>query len=178
MSQLVDHLLRRLRTMWLSMADRNSLVAPEARLASMGLVLPRAPAPVANFVAARQVGSLMYLSGQGPLEANGFLHVGRVGRDVSVEAAYAHARLTGLNLLAVTKEAIGELSRVRSIVKLLAFVNAAPDFAEHPKVINGCSDLFVSVFGAEIGCGARSAIGAGSLPGNQTVEIEAILEID
>ncbi|MGJ7541731.1 RidA family protein [Variovorax sp. LT1R16] len=153
-------------------------LTPEMRLAGLGLALPSAPEPVANFVAWRRVGPLLYLSGQGPLEADGHLHVGRVGEEVDIEAAYLHARLTGLNLLAVAKDALGELGRVRSVVKLLAFVNAAPGFAQHPKVINGCSDLFVAVFGETIGRGARSAIGAGSLPGNQTVEVEAILEVD
>lgn len=150
---------------------------PEDRFRTMGLVLPSAPAPVANFVAWRQVGSLLYLSGQGPLESNGFLHRGLVGQDVSLEAAYAHARLTGVNLLAVAKDALDDLGRVRSVVKLLGFVNAAAGFTEHPQVINGCSDLFVQVFGESVGRGARSAIGAGSLPGNQTVEVEAIFEV-
>ncbi|CAN7557529.1 MULTISPECIES: RidA family protein [unclassified Variovorax] len=153
-------------------------LSPEERLAAIGLTLPPSPTPVANFVAWRRIGPLLYLSGQGPLEANGYLHIGRVGEEVSVEAAYAHARLTGLNLLAVAKEALGHLSRVRNVVKLLAFVNAVPGFAQHPKVVNGCSDLFVEVFGDAVGRGARSAIGAGSLPGHQTVEVEAILEVD
>ncbi|KAF1020662.1 MAG: hypothetical protein GAK30_02366 [Paracidovorax wautersii] len=155
-----------------------STPSPEARLASLGIVLPEPPAPVANFVIARRCGPLLYLSGQGPLEPTGHLHVGRVGREVSLEQAYGHARLTGLNLLAVARQALGDLARVRSVVKLLAFVNAEPGFAHHPQVINGCSDLFVEVFGEAVGRGARSAIGAGSLPGNQTVEIEAILEVD
>ncbi|MDI1269209.1 MAG: RidA family protein [Polaromonas sp.] len=153
-------------------------LTPEARLAAIGLTLPPPPAPVANFVTWRRAGSLLYLSGQGPLEANGHLHAGHVGGEVSVEDAYGHARLTGLNLLAVAKDALGELGRVRHVVKLLAFVNAVPGFSLHPKVINGCSDLFVEVFGDTVGRGARSAIGAGSLPGNQTVEVEAILEVD
>lgn len=156
----------------------SNITLPEARLAAIGLILPPPPPPVANFVAWRRVGVMLYLSGQGPLEAGGRLHVGRVGDQVSVEDAYAHARLVGLNLLAVAKEALGDLRRVRHVVKLLAFVNAAPGFGQHPQVINGCSDLFVEVFGDVIGRGARSAIGAGSLPGNQTVEIEAILEVD
>lgn len=154
-----------------------TLLTPEARLAVIGLMLPPPPAPVANFVAWRQIGSLLYLSGQGPLEADGHLHAGRVGEEVSVEDAYVHARLTGLNLLAVAKAALGDLGRVRHVVKLLAFVNAVPGFTQHPQVINGCSDLFVEVFGEVIGRGVRSAIGAGSLPGNQTVEVEAILDV-
>lgn len=153
-------------------------MTPEDRLAKLGITLPPPPAPVANFRIARQAGPLLYLSGQGPLETDGHLHVGRVGREVTPEQAYEHARLTGLNLLAVIQATLGDLGRVRSVVKLLAFVNAEPDFTEHPKVINGCSDLFVQVFGEDIGRGARSAIGAGSLPGRQTVEIEAILEVE
>ncbi|BFO54997.1 MULTISPECIES: RidA family protein [Comamonadaceae] len=152
--------------------------SPEERLASLGIHLPPPPQPVANFVAARRVGPFLYLSGQGPLEAGGHLHTGVVGEGVSIAQAYAHARLTGLNLLAVARNALGDLGRVRSVVKLLAFVNGAPGFAQHPQVINGCSDLFVEVFGETAGRGARSAIGAGSLPGNQTVEIEAILEVE
>lgn len=149
----------------------------EDRLAGLGIVLPPVPAPVANFVPWRCFGNLLYLSGQGPLEANGFLHTGKVGRDVSAEQAYHHARITGLNLLAVARAATGDLGRVKSIVKLLGWVNAAPDFLHHPQVINGCSDLFVDVFGETIGRGARSAIGAGSLPQNQTVEVEVLLEL-
>lgn len=155
----------------------NAILTPEARLMVIGLALPPPPKPVANFVAWRQVGSLLYLSGQGPLEAGGYLHTGRVGDEVSVEDAYAHARLAGLNLLAVAKAALGDLGRIRHVIKLLAFVNGIPGFTQHPQVINGCSDLFVEVFGDVIGRGARSAIGAGSLPGNQTVEVEAILDV-
>lgn len=155
-----------------------NLATPEKRLAALGLALPPPPPPVANFVAWRRVGNMLYLSGQGPLEANGHLHAGLVGAQVTVQDAYAHARLTGLNLLAVAKDALGDLGRVRHVVKLLAFVNAVPGFAQHPQVVNGCSDLFVEVFGEAIGRGARSAIGAGSLPGNQTVEVEAILEVE
>ncbi len=151
--------------------------SPEARLAALGIVLPPAPPPVANFVTHVVEGKLLYLSGQGPREADGRLHTGRVGTDISVEAAYGHARLTGINLLAVMRDALGDLSRVRRVVKLLGMVNAEPDFAEHPAIINGCSDLFIEVFG-EAGRHARSAVGLGSLPGRITVEIEAIVAID
>ncbi|WP_152046334.1 RidA family protein [Aureimonas psammosilenae] len=150
---------------------------PLVRLAALGIVLPPAPPPVANFVTHVLEGKLLYLSGQGPREANGRMHTGKVGADVTVEAAYAHARLTGINLLAVMQDALGDLSRVRRVVKLLGMVNAEPDFAEHPAIINGCSDLFVEVFGAA-GHHARSAVGFGSLPGRITVEIEAIVAID
>lgn len=149
----------------------------EANLAARGVILPPAPAPIANFRTFRRVGNLLFLSGQGPLEADGRLHCGKVGRDVDVATAYKHARLTGLNLLAVTKAALGNLDRVDYVAKLLGMVNAEPDFADHPSVINGCSDLFIEAFGNERGEHARSAVGMGSLPGGITVEIEAILVI-
>ncbi|HUG22515.1 RidA family protein [Piscinibacter sp.] len=100
-----------------------------------------------------------------------------MGVDVSTEEAYAHARLVGINLLAVMHEALGDLGRVKRIVKLLGLVNAASDFVDHPRVVNGCSDLFIDVFGHEDGGHARSAIGVGSLPGNITVEIEAVVAV-
>lgn len=151
--------------------------SPEARLAALGILLPPAPTPIANFVTHVQEGGLLYLSGQGPREADGRLHTGKLGVDVTVAEGYAHARLTGLNLIAVMKAALGDLARVRRIVKLLGLVNAAPDFADHPAVINGCSDLFVAVFG-DAGRHARSAVGMGSLPGRISVEIEAVVAVD
>lgn len=149
---------------------------PRDRLAALGIDLPPAPPPIANFVTHVIEGNMLYLSGQGPREANGFMHTGKVGSEVSVEQAYEDAKLTGVNLLAVMNEALGDLSRVRRVVKLLGMVNASPDFKDHPQVINGCSDLFNAVFG-EAGQHARSAVGFGSLPGNITVEIEAIIAL-
>lgn len=149
---------------------------PYQRLAALGIELPPAPPPIANFVTHVIEGNLLYLSGQGPREVDGFLHTGKVGTDVTIEKAYTDARLTGVNLLAVLHDALGDLSRVRRVVKLLGMVNAAPDFRDHPQVINGCSDLFNTVFG-EAGQHARSAVGFGSLPGNITVEIEAIVAL-
>lgn len=149
---------------------------PYTRLSALGIELPPAPPPIANFVTHVIEGNILYLSGQGPREADGFLHTGKVGTDVTVEKAYFDARLTGINLLAVMHDALGDLSRVRRVVKLLGMVNAAPDFLDHPQVINGCSDLFNAVFG-EAGQHARSAVGFGSLPGNITVEIEAIVAL-
>ena len=151
-------------------------MTPEEKLASLGLTLPVAPTPVANYVPYRWAGNLLYLSGQGPKRADGSYRAGRLGRDMTIEEGYAEARLTGLNLLAVAKAALGELGRIEAVVKLLGMVNAEPDFADHPKVINGCSDLFVEVFG-EAGRHARSAVGM-SLPNNITVEIEAIFEVE
>ncbi|MER9074244.1 RidA family protein [Mesorhizobium sp. M0904] len=149
-------------------------MTPEEKLASLGLVLPKAPVPAANYVLYRFAGNLLYLSGQGPKRADGSYRPGRLGRNVTIEEAYEDARLTGLNLLAVAKSALGELSRIDSVAKLLGMVNAEPDFPEHPKVINGCSDLLVEVLG-DAGRHARSAVGMGSLPNQMTVEIEAIL---
>ena len=149
-------------------------MTPEEKLASLGLVLPDSPVPVANYVPYRWAGNLLYLSGQGPRQANGTYRPGRLGRDATIEEGYADARLTGLNLLAAAKAALGELSRIEAVVKLLGMVNAEPGFSDHPKVINGCSDLLVEVLG-EAGRHARSAVGMGSLPNRMTVEIEAIL---
>jgi enamine deaminase RidA (YjgF/YER057c/UK114 family) len=147
---------------------------PEQRLADLGLTLPATPIPVANYVPFRWAGNLLYLSGQGPKLPDGSYQIGRLGKDASIEDGYRAARLTGLQLLAVAKTAIGELSRVEAVVKLLGMVNAEPDFADHPKVINGCSDLLVEVLG-DAGRHARSAVGMGSLPNRMMVEIEAIL---
>jgi enamine deaminase RidA (YjgF/YER057c/UK114 family) len=149
---------------------------PYDRLAKIGAQLPPAPSPIGNFVNFVRDGNLIYLSGQGPRDRDGVLSMGKVGVDVSVEDAYQDAKLTGLNLLAVMHEALGDLARVKQIVKVFGMVNAAPDFTKHPDVINGCSDLFVSVFG-DAGKHARSAVGLGSLPGHITVEIEAIIAV-
>ena len=149
-------------------------MTPEQRLEKLGLKLPEVPVPVANYVPWRFAGNLLYLSGQGPKRPDGTYKVGRLGRDISIEDAYQEARLTGLNLLAVAKAATGDLSRIEAVVKLLGMVNAEPDFSDHPKVVNGCSDLFVDVLG-EAGKHARSAVGMGSLPNRMAVEIEVIL---
>src|SRR5882757_6671587 len=137
---------------------------PYTRLSALGITLPEAPSPIANFVTHVQEVKLLFLSGQGPTEADGRLHTGKVGADVSVDEAYQHARLTGINLVAVMHAALGDLRRVRRVIKLFGMVNATPDFADHPSVINGCSDLLIDIF-QEAGIHARSAVGHGSLPG-------------
>ena len=152
------------------------IVTPEEKLRELGLTLPEASTPVANYVPYRWAGNLLYISGQGPKRPDGTYRVGRLGKNASVEDGYAEARLTGLQLLAVARSAIGELSRIESVIKLLGMVNAEPEFTDHPKVINGCSDLFVDILG-EAGRHARSAVGVGSLPRNITVEIEAIVAV-
>jgi enamine deaminase RidA (YjgF/YER057c/UK114 family) len=146
------------------------------QIAALHFELPPVPAPIGTFRNVLQVGNILYVSGQGPLDRNGVLYKGKVGRDVSVEAAYEHARLTGLNILSVLSAHLGDLARVKQFVKLQGFVNATDDFADHPRVINGCSDYLVEVFG-ERGIHARTSIGVASLPNNITVEIEAIVEI-
>jgi len=150
-------------------------MTPEEKLASMGLKLPELPKPVANYVPFKLDGSTLYLSGQGPRRSDGSMATGRVGRDVTVEEAYEHARLVGLGLLAAAKAAAGDLSKVE-VLKVLGMVNAVPEFTDQPKVINGCSDLFVAVLG-ERGRHARSAVGMASLPMQITVEIEAVMRI-
>ena len=148
----------------------------EARLEELGITLPPVGPPAGNYVHAQRTGNLLYLSGKGPRNADGSAPTGKVGGEVSVEDAYQHARTVGLTLIAVLKETLGDLDRVTQIVKVLGMVNAAPDFGQQPKVINGCSDLFVEVFG-DAGRHARSAVGMGSLPSGITVEIEVIVEV-
>lgn len=138
--------------------------------------LPPAPEPIGTFRNVLEVDTMLYISGQGPVEANGVMHRGKVGRDVTVEIANGHARLVGMNLVAVLSAHLGDLGRVKRAVKLLGFVNAVDDFEDHAKVINGCSDFLIEVFG-ENGVHARSSIGVASLPNNITVEVEAIFEI-
>ena len=151
-------------------------MSAEARLKELKIELPKIPAPIGNFLPYRRVGQLLYLSGQGPRNTAGEISVGRLGKDCTVERAYSDARQIGLQMLATIRQAIGSLDHVEAIVKLLGMVNAEPEFGEHPKVINGCSDLLVEVFGDQ-GKHARSAVGMGSLPNRMTVEIEAIIQI-
>ena len=148
----------------------------EDRLTSLGLVLPQPVAPVANYVPFVRSGSLVHISGQVSTDASGGIK-GVVGTDVDAETAQRAARLCGLNLIAQMKAACGgDLDRVRRVVKLGGFVQAGPDFFEIPKVLNGCSDLMVEVFG-DIGRHARSAVGVYRLPLNFAVEVDAVVEI-
>jgi enamine deaminase RidA (YjgF/YER057c/UK114 family) len=151
-------------------------VSTDTRLAELGITLPPLSKPMANYVHAVRTGNLLFLAGKGPVNPDGTSATGKVGRDVTTAQAYQHARAVGVQLLAVMKETLGSLDRVRRVVKVLGMVNAIPEFTDQPKVINGCSDLFVEVFG-DRGRHARSAVGMGSLPGGITVEIEAIVEV-
>ena len=150
----------------------------EARVAELKLELPPAPKPVAVYKPLVVAGNIAYVSGHGPLKADKTLITGRVGADLDLAAGKAAARQTGLAILATLREHLGSLDRVKRVVKVLGMVNSTPGFGEHPAVINGCSELFVDVFGRDNGIGARSAVGMGSLPGNIAVEIEAIFEIE
>ncbi|HRI13965.1 MAG TPA: RidA family protein [Verrucomicrobiota bacterium] len=149
----------------------------ENRLQELRLQLPPAPEPIAVYKTLVLSGNVAYVSGHGPLRSDGSLITGVVGRDLDLDQGKAAARQVGLAILATLREQLGSLDRVGRLIKVLGLVNSAPDFYDHPKVINGCSELFAEVWGAENGVGARSAVGAGPLPGNIAVEIEAIFEL-
>ena len=153
-------------------------MSAEVRFSKLELKLPPAPKAMGVYKPIVVFGKTAYLSGHGPLNDDGSLMTGRVGEDTDVEGGRAAARQTALALLATLRSHLGSLDRVRRVVKVLGLVNCTPDFADHPLVINGCSELLRDVFGEEAGVGARSAIGAGSLPGGITTEIEAIFEIE
>ena len=145
----------------------------EQRLAELNITLPEPVQPVATYVRYVQTGNLLFISGTGPSDS---APAGTLGRDLTVEEGYQVARDVGINIIATAKEALGDLDRVARVVKVLGMVNSMPDFVDQPKVINGCSDLFVEVFG-EAGRHTRSAVGMGALPGNIAVEIECTLEV-
>ena len=149
----------------------------EDRLREKGLELPSRPSPMANYVGAVRTGNLVFLSGHGPTRDGKLTYQGKVGQDLDVETGYQAAQLVMLNLLATLKAEIGDLDRVKRVVKLLGMVNSAPDFGQQPEVINGASDLLVEVFG-ERGRHARSAVGMAGLPRNISVEIEMIVEVE
>lgn len=151
---------------------------PETRLKQMGIVLPAAGAPVANYVKFVRTGNLVFLSGHGPEDkTRGGYITGKLGKDLSIEEGYAAARLTGISLLATLQAAVGDLGKVKRIVKVLGMVNGTESFTDQPKVINGFSDLMVAVFG-DAGKHARSAVGMASLPFNMAVEIEMVAEVE
>ena len=149
----------------------------EKRLKKLNMQLPDTPKPIANYVPSVKTGNLIFLSGQGPMDESGNYISGKVGVDFNLDDAYDAARTVGLQLISVLKSEIQDLDKVKRIVKLLGMVNAEGNFKDHPKVINGCSDLLVEVF-QDKGKHARSAVGMGSLPGNIPVEIEMIVEIE
>jgi enamine deaminase RidA (YjgF/YER057c/UK114 family) len=151
-------------------------MSAEARLRDLNIILPAPPTPKGTYTPGLVHNGVLYLSGQGPVLEDGTLATGVVGREVTVEQAYQHARRTGLVLLAVARSVLGSLDRVERVLNVLGMVNAAPDFRAHPKVINGCSDLFLDVFG-DAGRHTRAAVGMGTLPENISVEITALMAV-
>ena len=156
--------------------EGNADYDPEARLVELGIELPPPPNPVANYVNGVRTGNLIFLAGKGPKRADGSEIHGKIDADVSIEEGYEAARITAINQLAVLKEMLGNLNKVKRVVKVLGMVNSDPDFIQQPAVINGFSDLIVEVFG-ERGRHARAAVGMASLPRGQSVEIEMIVEV-
>ena len=159
-----------------SVINAQNKVDAEARIKELGIQLIKPTAPVANYVKAVRVGNTVYLSGHGPDKPDGSLVKGKAGGDLTLEQAKDAARLTCISLLSTLKGEIGDLNKVKRIVKVLGMVNAVPAFEQHPQVMNGCSDLLVEVFG-ENGKHVRSSVGMSSLPNNIAVEIEMIVEL-
>jgi len=149
---------------------------PEAKLQELGIELKIPGTPVANYVHAVRTGNLLFLAGKGPKKPDGKNIVGKLGADLTIEEGYEAARMAGINQMAVLKSELGNLNKVKRIVKVKGMVNAIPEFKDQSKVINGYSDLMVAVFG-EKGKHARAAVGMGSLPGNMAVEVEMIVEV-
>jgi enamine deaminase RidA (YjgF/YER057c/UK114 family) len=163
-------------TICLLFAFQGMAQSPIENLSKLGIVLPKPTSPIANYVKYVQSGNLVFLSGHGPSKADGTYIIGKLGTDLTVAQGAEAAKLTGINLLATLQSAVGDLNKVKRIVKVLGFVNGNNDFADQPKVMNGFSDLMVAVFG-EKGKHARSAIGTNSLPNNMAVEIEMVVEL-
>ena len=152
-------------------------MSADQRFAELQAETPPAPKPMGVYKPLVITGNVAYVSGHGPLLPDKTLMSGRIGEEVDQEFGYKAARQTGLAILATLKEGLGSLDRVQQVVKMLGMVNSVPSFDQHPAVINGCSELFRDIFGEDIGIGARSAVGMGSLPGNISVEIECIFQI-
>jgi enamine deaminase RidA (YjgF/YER057c/UK114 family) len=150
---------------------------PERRLAELGIELPPPSKPMGTYVPSVQVGNLLFLSGLGPRRPDGSVVTGKLGAGVTIEQGREAARIVGLNMLANIRAALGSLDRVERVVKTLGMVNSAPDFDQHPKVIDGFADLFVEVFGEAHGRGARSAVGMAALPMQIAVEVETIIQV-
>lgn len=152
--------------------------SPEENFAALGLTLPPPPKPLGVYKPCLVDGKYLYLSGHGTVQNDGTLIIGRVGKDMDMEAGKIAARQVGLAMLSTIKANIGSLDKVKRVIKVLGMVNCTPEFERHPYVINGCSELFAKVWGEENGIGVRSAVGFGSLPDNIPVEIEALFELE
>lgn len=150
----------------------------EEKLFQMGLRLPPAPKPLGVYKPYLIDGKYLYVSGHGPVQEDKSLIIGRVGKDMDMDAGKLAARQVGLTILSTIKTNLGSLDKIKRVLKVLGMVNCAPEFEKHPYVINGCSELFAQIWGEENGIGVRSAVGMGSLPDNIPVEIEALFELD
>jgi enamine deaminase RidA (YjgF/YER057c/UK114 family) len=154
------------------------MINAEQNFAALRLILPPAPQPLGVYKPCVIDGKYLYLSGHGTVKSDGSLIIGRIGADMSAEEGKLAARQVGLAMLATIKANVGSLNKVKRVIKVLGMVNCTPDFEKHPFIINGCSELFASVWGEENGIGVRSAVGFGSLPDNIPVEIEALFELE
>ncbi len=154
-----------------------AMSTPEAKIAELQLTLPPIPKPLAKYRMAVRQGNLLYLAGHLPTLPDGTFIKGRVGADMTVEQGYAAAKQTGLAILSTLKTELGTLDKVKRLIKTMGLVNSAADCFDHPKVINGFSELMATIFGDDAGVGVRSAFGAVSLPGNAAVEIECVFEV-
>lgn len=154
-----------------------STLSPDQRFEELKLTLPPAPKPIGVYKPFLIVGNIAYVSGHGTVKEDGSLIIGRIGKDLTMDEGKLAARQVGLAILATLKANLGSLNKIKRVVKVLGMVNAVPEFERHPFVINGCSELFASVWGEDNGIGVRSAVGMGSLPDNIPVEIEAQFEL-
>lgn len=147
------------------------------RIESLGLIIPDAPRPLGNFAPYLLDSGYLYISGQISIDSNGEVIRGKLGQDLDIDAGVEAARCCGIGILARAQAAVGDLDRIAKLIKVGAFVNAVPDFSDHPKVVNGASDLMVQVFGPEIADHVRFAVGSASLPANAAVEVEAVFRV-
>lgn len=152
-------------------------LTPDQRFEQLNLVLPPAPKPLGVYKPFLIVDKFVYVSGHGTVKEDGTLIIGRIGKDMTPEEGKAAARQVGLAILATLKKNLGSLNKIKRVIKVLGMVNCVSEFERHPFIINGCSELFASVWGEENGIGVRSAVGMGSLPDNIPVEIEAMFEL-
>ncbi len=148
----------------------------EHKIKELGLILPEAPKPVAEYIPAKKIGNLVFTSGQGPIKDGKFIYVGKIGGGVSLKEGYESAKICAINCLAAIKSVIGSLDKIDEIIKVKGYVNSTSDFYRQPEVVNGASELIVKIFG-EKGKHARSALGTSVLPGNIPVELEMIVKV-
>ena len=154
-----------------------NLITPEEQFAALALTLPPTPRPMGIYKPCLVEGKYLYISGHGPFREDGSLITGRIGQDLDIEAGKRAAKQTGLSILSTIRAQLGSFDKVKRVLKVLGMINCTGDFEKHPYVVNGCSELFAAIWGADNGVGVRSAVGMGSLPDNIPVEIEALFEL-